>query len=312
MKRRVSPLVQIEPLDIGLASLLLHGWGSPLRERGENPLNVYLLTDDDLQRIWREHQPGANGGSSAARGCALGTGSLRWGGQHEMSDEKRWIRDYLRKLDHRIKLEGIREKGRELADLRRRNHRSEEKLTIAVARTCAKLQNRTLADLQRFHEIAVSDVVLPWDRVRGTGVARHAAELLATHRITATYDVLGGVNGYANYVRRTIDTSPINNVSAYTTLVHEVGHVAVGCPPSHKRATVDDTPKRVCVRCELEAWRFATQNARPHWTRAMHDHMRRALMSYRKYGTPAEQEEIDRFVSNLNYCKLRQERAQRG
>jgi hypothetical protein len=225
------------------------------------------------------------------------------------SSVDRWFADYKRQLDHRVKLDAHRRQGDEHAARRRETHRLEEKVIIAAVRLKSKLPGRTLEDLERFQRIARDGLVMPGTEHDVALWRAHVDELIATHRIAATYDVLGAVNAYAVPGRRMIDISPICNVDNYVTAMHEVGHIAHGCSPSHRRTKTANTD--VCVQCELTAWRFAQANARPTWTKEMHACLRRALLTYRQYGTPAEQREIDRMVSNLGFCAVQLDCAKR-
>ena len=44
----------------------------------------------------------------------------------------------------------------------------------------------------------------------------------------------------------------------------------------------------------------------------MHEHLAASLGTYRKYGTPAEQAEIDSLTSTWTYYTVRTERARKG
>jgi hypothetical protein len=129
------------------------------------------------------------------------------------------------------------------------------------------------------------------------------------------YDVTKGSNrGYA-FVRRTppvVEIAPITDSETFIVALHEVGHVATRdeCrPPLHHLVPSD--PKfpnidKVCVRCELTAWRQAIRwvsedgpRVKPGlcWSPSMHAHMVRRINSYAQYATTAERVAIDQLCS---------------
>jgi hypothetical protein len=56
-RRRMRAWQAPKPLSRGVRGLLLHGWTEGRRAYGwDNPLDVYLLSDDDLRGLWRTHR----------------------------------------------------------------------------------------------------------------------------------------------------------------------------------------------------------------------------------------------------------------
>ena len=228
----------------------------------------------------------------------------------------RWGADYKRKLDHKNTIEKIRRDGdakiREIrkgfADLRRR----EEALSFKVLKDRVRWASedakagRKAFPLQlatKWHLIHCEEAgVTPPDEVDLVPVWRqHAEETTRELGIAVEWvDIPGNVNAYAWPTLKRQECGPIRSSFGYASFRHEAGHNANPCKPTHRRVTTDEK-KTVCVRCELEAWRWAIAGARPRWTRGMHDCLAVSLPSYRQYATPEEVREIDGMASDLGF-----------
>ena len=235
------------------------------------------------------------------------------------ADSKRWIRDYVRTLDHRIRLEKLRADVQAILDARRELRRSKERFGVDVARACYQ-SSRRLAQLvdrpvpldvaRRFHQAVAADVIVPGTERFVAQWRSHIEELLRTHRITATWGVIAQQNAYAWARLREIEISPINNRLAYTSALHEIGHVLNPCEKSH-RPVRTESRRGACVQCELISWRWCQGIAKPSWSRDMHEDMAAAVVTYRAYATPTEKDEIARLISDLGFCRARQARSKR-
>ena len=106
------------------------------------------------------------------------------------------------------------------------------------------------------------------------------------------------MNAYAWSPLGEIECGPIANLRGYTSCLHEAGHIVNPCNKLHVPFPIDGGKRTMCVTCECDSWLWVQQQARPTWTRDMHDEMVDALRTYRRYGTPTQQLEIDMLTSN--------------
>jgi hypothetical protein len=230
---------------------------------------------------------------------------------------ERWGRDYRRKLDHKITLDRIRREGAEWirdhrakwADLRRR----EEALSFKLLHDRVQRASREAAVGRKPFPL---DLAQRWNAIHaeatGTTPAnevallplwrRHADDIARELRAEVSWVRTNGVNAYAVPTARRIECAPITSAFGYAGFLHEAGHCAHPCAPAHRRVTSDkELKKTVCPACELIAWRWAIAHARPTWTAPMHRCLALSLPSYRRYGTQAEQHEIDELTSGIGF-----------
>ena len=66
----------------GVASLLVHGWGSPSLDLGPDWPDVFLLTETQLVDLWRAHRAELETEAAAA-------GITAWGAQLEVEINRR-------------------------------------------------------------------------------------------------------------------------------------------------------------------------------------------------------------------------------
>jgi hypothetical protein len=163
---------------------------------------------------------------------------------------------------------------------------------------------------QRKHRIAVeqAQIIMPDDAPWVPVWRAHADELLRTHKIECRWEVAAsGTNAYAWASLREIEVPPIISAGSYAVFLHETGHVLRPCEPSHVR--VKSGSDTCCVRCELNAWVWATETARPFWMLAMHERMSASLGTYASYCTEPERVELAAFTSRMTYHRIRLQRA---
>jgi hypothetical protein len=136
------------------------------------------------------------------------------------------------------------------------------------------------------------------DEPRADRYRAHVSTLASRLGVRVLQEVVWGAdNAYAS--RKQITIEPIRSEWLYATALHELGHSANPCQPTHVRVPAEDK-KTVCVRCEFNAWRWAQQNALD-WTREAHENQVKALTTYRKYATPDEARELDGMNSDIGY-----------
>lgn len=232
---------------------------------------------------------------------------------------ERWMAAYRRRLDRDVAASKFRQ---DLDAFRRRlaeNRRGWERLSVDSARTAIDVRRRaglpvSLDLLLKRQRHVAADVVLDVDAPYVTLWRSHVAELTQRMRVDLSYPVFAAANAYAWPGLKRIEAAPINGASAYATVLHEFGHVAQPCRPPHQRVDASEMPSSrdsVCVQCELLAWVWAIEHARPAWTRSMHGQLASALTTYRPYGTSAEQAEIDAMVSPIGFRSAQIRRARR-
>ena len=140
---------------------------------------------------------------------------------------------------------------------------------------------------------------------------RHVERLCRENGITARLTVIGHHQGLAFTKTRIIEGPSIESIFDYATWLHEIAHQLHPCEPAHVRATNGDSTGTLCVRCEFIAWHTAIDLALE-WDSLAHQSLSLALRSYRRFATPAEQEEIDTMCGPHGYRLARLQRANRG
>lgn len=216
----------------------------------------------------------------------------------------------MQEIDHRVKMEQIREDGKASRESWTKLRRAEEGLSIAVIRSLART-SPTVENLARFHETtcALQEIVPIEDEPFVALWTAHVDDLARVNRARLRFVENGNVNAYAWPTLREAEGPPIRDVTAYATWLHEVaGHVANPCQPDHRRVKTTDGLSSCCVQCELVAWEAAQAIARPSWTRRMHTVMTVSLRTYTKYATDSERTTIDRMTNGLSFYEVQQRR----
>jgi hypothetical protein len=218
-------------------------------------------------------------------------------------------------------LDKVRTEMAQLRETERRLRRAEEALAVQLRHT--RWSNRKydarrtgapipLTEYFRRHRflLETKGIVLP-DLERTVARWRRDIEAkVAALRISLSWDATPATNAYAWPTLKRIEVAPIIGPETYAVVLHEVGHVAQPCQPSHQRVVVDKLTS-YCVRCEIGAWQWAQREA-VDWQRPMHDVLVESVASYRKHGTPAEQTEIDQFCTGLAFRTVQVARVNRG
>jgi hypothetical protein len=252
--------------------------------------------------------PKASGSGEAAQAEAV------------MTPTDKWAADYRRKLDHKIELWKIREaaEARQRADaaLRRR----EEQVSVQ----CYQAISKSEGSLARMHAASggkygrprsVKAAARELRRIReddpnlidpeARRYAAHVAKLAAQLGVTVVYVDSEGAwtNTHAWTKLKRIEIPVVRTAWRYASGLHELGHCANPCQPSHRRVATGERGKTVCVRCETSAWRWAQREALA-WIADIHANMDAALASYATYGTAAEQREIAEMTSGLAFRQM--------
>ena len=225
---------------------------------------------------------------------------------------QRWSVEYRRRLDHRIRMDNLRQDVAQLQEARTALRRKEEALGLLVLK--GRVRRASAAAEWGGKGISV-ELAQAWSdtqiELAGTTPADEVALVPIWQRdVEQCARVLGvsiewtatPMNAYSFGLAKRIETSPIVSGTSYASARHELGHQARPCQPAHSRITTDVKLKRsVCVRCELSAWAWAVDGARPQWTRRMHNCLSRALRTYHRYGTASEQRAIDEMTSGIGF-----------
>ena len=221
-----------------------------------------------------------------------------------------WLYRYRTNLDHQSKLRAIRENGerevqkirRDYAHLRRRR----EAVTAGFIKSAFRLEHLSSDEgmpysvAERYHTLRVeqSGSVASDEQPFVAGWTAHVETAARTMGVTIEWvPECAGLNSYAWASLRRIEIAPIYSGGLYAVALHELAHVALPCDDTHRRSNTEDGS--CCVRCEIIAWRWAIQHATPAWTRQMHRRLSRSLTTYRSYGTPEEQAELDHLTSDV-------------
>ena len=236
-----------------------------------------------------------------------------------MSLDSGWIDDYRRTLNHKIRMDAIREEGarnlkkiqEDAASLRRNEEAASAACTrcdYALARAVHRGQV-PLGVAQHYFDLLHDQqgIVIPEDQPH-LGLWRADIEADA-RRMNVTIwwaPECAGINAYAWVKLKRIEIAPATSAGLYATAKHELGHVARPCARGHQ--PIMTAGKKRCVACELEAWRWAIVHSQPTWSRRMHDRLTRSLLTYRSFGTAAEQTKIDDLVSDLGFYRAWHER----
>jgi len=228
----------------------------------------------------------------------------------------RWAANYSRNLDHRLKREKmkretddwIRNFRKTTADMRRKEEYFSKWWAERRFKTC---RGPIPVDVARLvHQIRVEQdgIVLSADQ---PFIARWRTHVEAEARqlgVTIEWEPrCAGLNAYAWPTLKRAEFAPITSAGLYATALHEIGHVARPCEKTHTRVKTETGT--LCVQGEIDAWRWAIDRAQPTWTRPMHDRLAQALPSYRQYGTPSEQREIDELASGIGFHQIQLRRA---
>lgn len=221
-----------------------------------------------------------------------------------------WHRAYRGRLDIEMKAWRHERTLREIDANAAANRRLEEDATLAwlesdfVLERLARRRGKPVdLDLVRRREelLMASGKIDNPDPMVGA-YQRHVDALIRQHRIVSSWDALP-VNAYAWSTSHEIEAPPIRTAVGYLTVLHEIGHVLHPCAPTHVRVT-SETGKRCCVRCEFSAWQYAVETAL-RFDREMHREAVRSLLTYRRFGTPAEQQEMDTWTGTRGYSRLK-------
>jgi hypothetical protein len=217
----------------------------------------------------------------------------------------------LRDLDRKIRREKHQE---ELAEIRRKGkalRRGQEQFVVDDVAAALKIY-RDMRDkygkpipldiLEKYQRHVAGGVMRPGTESAVNIWRQHASEIERQYAIDVSFDVVANVNAYAFVKLKRVETSEISRAESYADFLHEAGHIVRFC--GHRKSP--------CVTCEIAAWRWAQEVARPSWTREMHAEMRRCLPTYKKLATTAEQREIDELVSPMAYYETRVRRARKG
>jgi hypothetical protein len=247
---------------------------------------------------------------------------------HEAEESRRrakeWAAKRVRAIALEVRLKTIREDGaRRVAEIYRQARELrglEEQISLTthqsrwstakytskrdgtgIPLTLARRQHRIRVEGSNTVEAGLEASVAKW--------RAHVDALARELQATVAYDATAGTNAYAWYTSKRVETQPILSPESYAIALHELGHIAHACEKSHRRVPVPDDPlnKTVCVRCELNAWRFAMARALD-WTRRMHDEMSVALPTYRKYATAGERADVDSFTSAVGFRRIQLQR----
>lgn len=225
----------------------------------------------------------------------------------QRAKNRRDVERRVREIKHQIRLDRIRADGAKLKEVRRQTRRLQEAITFKVLRLRQLGGSITVEDRQQLLDAAATGVVRPGTQAEVERYRRHTAALAAGLGVHVEYvDAIRCLNGYAWPRLKVIEVTPIATPRDYATVLHELGHVARPCEPTHHRAK-----GQPCLVCELSAWRWAMQAAQPAWTRAMHAQLKQSLPTYKRYGTQGQQREIDALCA-LGCEQERQRRLRAG
>jgi hypothetical protein len=223
------------------------------------------------------------------------------------------VRMRMIQIDHEIRLAEIKRKSAENRRRLAENRRQEERVSNAVL-------DLSVATWRLKGSIAAAkgeappplDLTLAKDMTRRVGESiprdtdpeviryrRHIAALCQELGVKPKFVVEFFRQGYAWSSLKEIELPPINGRFSYAIGMHEAAHCACPCEKSHVRVKTENG-ETVCVKCELAAWKWAIAHAVA-WEKDMHEAMVGGLSSYRKFGTPAEQAEIDAMISPLGF-----------
>lgn len=130
-------------------------------------------------------------------------------------------------------------------------------------------------------------------------LAAHVDRLLEEHHIRRV-DATHHRAGVAWSPWRLVRIPPVRSGFTCATALHEIAHVLNPCN-GHERVPAEDGGT-VCVECEITAWRWAIRHAPDgRWVRDMQESMATGLTSYRGYGTPSQQQQIDGLLSPAGF-----------
>ena len=225
-----------------------------------------------------------------------------------------WVRARMRQIDHEIALKKIRDQGerdiRTLAEIRRL--RESVMLTRQATKwLCIKHEARirgtqiSVDDARDFHRSVVEGAGIVPDSI-AVDVARwqrHANEYIRVRGVRISWAALPTTNAYAWPKLNQIESQPIVSAESYATFQHEKGHNEQPCQPTHARARIDEK-NTCCVRCEIDAWRFAQRDAID-WTESMHRVLAQSLGTYAPYATSTERDEILAISSQIGFLRNR-------
>jgi hypothetical protein len=222
----------------------------------------------------------------------------------------------LIRIDHEIRMQAIRRKSADFHEKLALERRTEERISnelldlrFGTWRLNRRMWEYTSKKGEPFPQLDLSlakkltrRVLESIDRGQDPQVQawrHHIAALCQELGVRPTYAVEYFGQGYAWASLKEIELPPINSAFTYGTGPHELGHTQHPCEKSHTRVTIE-AGRTCCVRCELLAWRWAIDHA-IRWDSDSHESLVCGLSSYRKYGTPAEQAEIDAMISPIGF-----------
>jgi hypothetical protein len=231
---------------------------------------------------------------------------------------KRQVWTRMREIDHEIRMQAIKRRSAEFAATLARDRRAEERASNEVLdlRFDIWRTRRHIWDLYAAKEGEPPprlDIKLARDVNRRAlesidrgqdpqvhAYREHVVALCQKLSVKSTYAVTYFGQAYAWGTLKEVELRPINSEFSYAIALHELGHCARPCEKSHVRVTMGKHKETCCVRCELAAWRWAIDHA-IRWDKDSHEALCHGLTSYRKYGTPAEQADIDAMTSKIGF-----------
>ncbi len=190
---------------------------------------------------------------------------------------------------------------------------AKKKEDLALAATVARITGKPMPTAKKSEQFRLKVLA----ENRGTFIDPEAPKYHAfahqasrrKHRVIVRAVVVGGSGqGYARFgvKARTIEVEKVRDAETFAVVLHEIAHIVKVCEPSHVR--VPDGGHSRCIRCELTAWRWATDTIVGaggfRFTREMQGAMKRGLTSYRPLATPTEQREIDFMLGEVFFKTL--------
>ncbi len=133
---------------------------------------------------------------------------------------------------------------------------------------------------------------------------KFCSDLFQRLRLDVSFAVQPGAKqGYAWAALRRIEIEEIHDIDAFLATLHEVAHITVRCEPPRHHPTNAGLDRKVCVRCELDAWRQAVEwivaSGEFSFRREMHGVLSESLGTYTQFATPDERVEIRRMCGDM-------------
>jgi hypothetical protein len=207
------------------------------------------------------------------------------------------VRARMREIDHEIRMEALD---------RERVIRCATQDALEAARddrAQRRVHGKTMGDRWRMvRAIQASPDVAPNADVLKS--RKHAEQFLQTHGIAV--EVAGHwARGTAWPARKLVRVPwPIRSEWDLATFGHESWHLLLPCRPDHRRVRTE-AGDSVCVQCEIACWLAAVDSHPIVWGQDAHDNLAQGLASYRVYGTPDQQRQIDELIGPTGYRRMR-------